>query len=216
MEDKDANTPPLNLRKSREDRKISVRAGLLSAAAGILAKEGPTGLTLRRLAAEVGASTKVVYTFFGGKSGLLEAVYLHAFAGLGDALAASLAVDDPRQRLWFICKAYRAYAHRNRELYGVMFGDLARGYEPPVKSRRQAWETFRTLRDTVRLCAPQLPVAQVDLAARTLWAVMHGVVSLELRQLLGGTSEGADQTFDHAVSAVCTNFGLANDTTVMA
>lgn len=199
----------MNLRQTRADLRVELRDGILLAAAEILATEGPAALTLRRLAQEVGASTKVVYTLFGGKDGLLDALYLSAFEGLAMAQRKCLEVDEAGARLIAICQAYRRYALDHRALYGVMFGELARGYEAPIENRRQAWETFRTLRDTLRACAPGRDIAELDLAARTLWSVIHGVVSLELQNLLGGAPETAEQAFDRAVSAVLRDFKLA-------
>jgi AcrR family transcriptional regulator len=37
-------------------------------------EDGPDALTMRRIAAEAGSSTTVLYTMFGGKAGIAEAL----------------------------------------------------------------------------------------------------------------------------------------------
>ena len=55
------------------------RRQVVEAAARVLAEDGPHGLSLRRIAAEAGASTQIVYTLFGGKPGLADALYGEGF-----------------------------------------------------------------------------------------------------------------------------------------
>jgi hypothetical protein len=45
------------------------RRAVVEVAARVLAEDGPHGLSLRRVAAEAGGSTQIVYTLFGGKPG---------------------------------------------------------------------------------------------------------------------------------------------------
>src|SRR5688500_20359303 len=60
----------------------AVRTALLETAARLIATEGLGGLTLRRLADEVGTSTMAVYTHFGGMQNLRLEVRREGFARL--------------------------------------------------------------------------------------------------------------------------------------
>ncbi|KEQ53887.1 TetR/AcrR family transcriptional regulator [Sphingobium chlorophenolicum] len=71
-----------DVRAVRAAMETDMRAVLLGAAAVLLSEEGPSALTVRRVADAVNASTKMIYTHFGGKDGLFDALYLHSFAGL--------------------------------------------------------------------------------------------------------------------------------------
>lgn len=196
-----------DIRAARATMEADTRATLLAAAARVLSEEGPSALTIRRVADLVNASTKMIYTHFGGKDGLLDALYLHSFAGLTRAFLAQSGELNPVLRLNNMVTAYRAFALSEPALYNVMFGDLGRAWEAPLKSRRQAWRSFETLRDVVRL---SLPLARAEEASRTtylLWAAMHGVVSLELRKLLSSAGDG-EQLFRLAVAAVREAQGL--------
>lgn len=183
------------------------RSVLLHAAATMLSEAGPSALTIRRLADAVNASTKVIYTYFGGKDGLFEALYLHSFAGLTRIFEDQDGEPDPLIRLQKMAMAYREFAIREPALYNVMFGDLGRAWQAPVESRRRAWQSFEVLRDTIGLCLPLARSAQATRISYALWAGMHGVVSLELRGLLGKADNG-EQVYRFTVMSICAANGL--------
>ena len=84
---------------------------VLAAAIKVLRDEGPSGLTVRRLAEVVGVSRQVVYTQFGSLGGLIDALYREGFARLrasgteidsdlhGTELVVAAALDVSPQRL---------------------------------------------------------------------------------------------------------------------
>ncbi len=55
-----------------------LRTRLLDVAGRLLDTAGPESLTVRRIAAEAGCTTQVIYTMFGSNEGLAEALYLEA------------------------------------------------------------------------------------------------------------------------------------------
>lgn len=195
-----------DVRASRAAMEADIRASLLAAAAKILSEEGPAALTVRHVAEAVNASTKLIYTHFGGKDGLLEALYLHSFASLTQAFQVHLGERDPHRRFRLMIDAYRSFALREPALYNVMFGDLGRAWEAPAESRRKAWASFETLRQAVQDCLPSAS-AEATRITYLLWAAAHGVVSVEMRGLLGGPIDG-DELFRMAVDAVCAAHGL--------
>ncbi|KEQ53886.1 TetR-like C-terminal domain-containing protein [Sphingobium chlorophenolicum] len=103
--------------------------------------------------------------------------------------------------------ACRSFAIKEPSLYNVMFGDLGRAWQAPVESRRQAWRSFENLRDTVGLCLPPEGAAEARKVSLRLWAAMHGVVSLELRKLLGN-AEDCGKLYQLAVDSVRDTYGL--------
>src|SRR5918997_6172066 len=63
----------------------------------LLSAEGPTQLTVRTVAARAGVSVQAVYTLFGGKPGLCEALFEEGFAALQTALDAVEASAGPEK-----------------------------------------------------------------------------------------------------------------------
>jgi AcrR family transcriptional regulator len=68
---------------------------LLDAAEKLVAEGGVGALSVRRLAAAIGATNQAVYSLFGSKDGLVIALGTRAFNLLSDGLDTLPATDDP-------------------------------------------------------------------------------------------------------------------------
>jgi AcrR family transcriptional regulator len=165
----------------REGQSV-VRAAVLDAAKRLLVTEGPAALTVRRISGEVGCSTKVIYTLFGGKDGLGEALWLEGFARFERALLAVPPHDDPLELLHRGLMAYREYALGEPDYYRVMFLGALPGLKPRPEAVRAARRTFELLVREVAECleAGVLRGAEAAEIADVLWMAVHGAVSLEI------------------------------------
>ena len=67
--------------------------GLLAAAEQILTEEGPSAITVRKVAACAGVAPMGVYNRFDGKHGLLEALFVRGFAELRRTVATATGPD---------------------------------------------------------------------------------------------------------------------------
>ena len=181
----------------------ALRRRLLERAAAMLSDGGAAGVSLRVLARDCGTSTTAVYTLFGGKAGLLAALLDDAFHRFGLGLAAVLPGDDPVTDLVRLGAAYRRGALTDPHVFDAMFGGIApedapAGAEPRPGALATALAPLRELVE--RAVAEKALRADLDpvAAARTLWATVHGWVSLQRRGLLP-----ADPArFDDALLAV--------------
>ncbi|MDT7549430.1 MAG: hypothetical protein QOE84_1824, partial [Actinomycetota bacterium] len=156
---------------------------LVDEAGRVLSDEGAAALSLRRLATATGTSTMSVYTLFGDKSGLLAAMYRAGFERLGAAMSVAVeGVDDPLTALAELGLAYRRAALANPHLYDLMFGRPVAAFEPDPADREVADAAYRPLVEAVRRCIESgaLVAADAERTASYLWAVTHGMVSLEL------------------------------------
>src|SRR5438552_11475246 len=132
---------------SRNEHAASaLRPALIEAAARLIATEGASGLTLRRVAEEVGTSTMAVYTHFGGMPELRRAVRREGFARLA-ARAAELGVsEDPVADLAGLGLGYYEHAMGEPDLYRVMYME-----QPLDEADASAGpETFNVLVDGVQ------------------------------------------------------------------
>ncbi len=159
-----------------------VRTAILDAATHLLLDEGPAALTVRRISAEVGCSTKVIYTLFGGKDGLSEALWLEGFARFERRLLATPPGPDALTRLRAGIEVYRDYALDQPAYYRVMFQGGVPGFTPSPEARQEAKRSFHLLVAGVRRCLAEglLHGASDVQIADVLWMAMHGAVSLEL------------------------------------
>ena len=111
-----------------------VRDALIEAAARLLAREGPSALTARRLAAQVSTSTMALYTHFGSMDGLRRAVRTECFARLTDYFDSVPVTRDPVADLAALGWAYCFNAVANPQLYRAVF------LEPPTDEEDVAVE----------------------------------------------------------------------------
>ncbi|MGH3823154.1 MAG: TetR/AcrR family transcriptional regulator [Pseudonocardiaceae bacterium] len=181
----------------------ALRIRLLDTAGTLLTSEGPDALSLRRLAAEAGTSTSAVYALFGGKPGILRALFIEAFTRFAAHLDAVTPSDDPLADLLALGHAYRASALADPHLYMVMFGSPVPGFEPTPEDYAHAEATFTTLLDAVRraVAAGLLVDADPHLIATALWANVHGLVSLELRGAMKAGAVPPGELFEAAIRA---------------
>jgi AcrR family transcriptional regulator len=128
----------------------ALRRALLDGASGLLVAEGPGALTMRRVAGAVGCSTTVLYTMFGAKEGLADALYREGFERLRGRLEAVPDGGDPLVRLGELARAYRENALTERAYYGVMFQRAIPRFEPSPASLAVAGESLEVLARAVR------------------------------------------------------------------
>jgi len=197
---------------TRDARRQAQRQALLDAASEMLAKGGPDALSLRKLAAEVGASTMAVYTAFGNKDGLILALFEEAFSRLNEALSAVPNRSGAAQYLADLGAAYRRFALANRAYYALMVSAtlMKSGEsllkEPDEEGRMEGYGTapnaYRHLFNAVAACQAEGvidPKRPTRLVADCLWAGIHGVCSLELAGY--PSNEKAAETRFHATTA---------------
>ena len=178
-------------RSRMEVKKDAQRQALLDAASEMLVHEGPGALSLRKLAKKAGASTMAVYTAFGGKDGLLEALFEEAFDRLAEMQADVPRDPDPMTWLGELGAAYRAFALSNPAYYALMISVTMPLTEhvpeeqeetPPARSISHH-PAYSYLHQAVEACIEagyfRDGLAAGDVADM-LWAHVHGLCSLEL------------------------------------
>jgi AcrR family transcriptional regulator len=169
--------------RSRAGRTDETREALLAAAHDLLATEGPSALTVRRIAAAAGVSTMNVYSRFGGKDGVLDELFIHGFQRMSDAMADSPTSDDPIEDLMECGRAYRAFARTNPTYYSLMFDRVAPDFTPSDRAVETALAGLGRVVARVERAMDAGLIRQGDpfQVASALWACDHGLASLEYR-----------------------------------
>lgn len=185
-----------------------VEGALVDAAERLLEAEGPSALSVRRIAAEAGVSPMGVYNHFEGKDGVVEALFVRSFEGLRAAFA-DVDGGDPVDDLAEASRRYRRFALDNPTRYSVMFDRAVPDFEPSADAVERAHASFSEL---VRLVGRAVdtgalvPGDATEMAQR-LWEACHGQVSLELRGM--GFVADVDGHHDALVATVLR--GMATD-----
>jgi AcrR family transcriptional regulator len=178
-----------------------LRQRLLQRARAVLSDGGPAALSLRALARDCDTSTTAVYSLFGGKSGLLTALFDDAFRALGRQLSAVQPGEDRLDDIVRLGQAYRRSALSDPHVFGMMFAGETL-LPAAAEARTAAGTALGPLREFVeRAVADKALRADTDPAAAslTLWAAVHGWVSLQVRGFL---PPGAERSFEKALRAV--------------
>jgi AcrR family transcriptional regulator len=153
---------------------------LRSATAELVAERGPRGFSLREVARRAGVSHAAPAHHFGDSRGLLTAVAVEGFTALADALTeAAASSTDVRERLRACGRAYVATAMTYPGHYAVMIDTSIHDPDDPglasegLRAFAQLIESVEAIRDA---CNPDL---DIETAATTCWATMHGLVVLD-------------------------------------
>lgn len=160
----------------------ALRRRLLDLASEVLSEQGPSALSVRTLAARAGTTTAAIYTLFGGRTQLVDAVAAEGLTRFGRHLHSVPRTADPGADLTALGMAYRASALADPHFYRVMFS--ASGLRDGAPNLTEP--TFAILRSAVARLLPEAPEDQVELHAVRAWGLVHGLVSLELGGLLPG------------------------------
>ncbi|GER87318.1 TetR family transcriptional regulator [Dictyobacter vulcani] len=170
----------MGLKQRREREKQAMREGILEAARHLARQEGWSAVTIRKIAEQIEYSPPMVYEYFASK----EDLHLELLRGGFRLLAAAMqrafeATEDGEERLLRIGEAYCQFAHMYPELYQMMHG---LGGVPLDAQERMlaAQEICQIVLEALTLWTQTRSVTLDDPAeaVETLWAVLHGVVSL--------------------------------------
>jgi AcrR family transcriptional regulator len=168
--------------RNRRGQGGRLRDELIEAARRLLSTaEQEADVSIRAVTREAGAAPQSFYLQFASLDELLYAVYAAEYDRLRQAMAdAASQAPDHQARLLAVCTAYCQYAQEQPARYRALTG--IRG-----QPSHREWDgrplpgapAFAMIRDTVAqaLAAAGSP-ADPFLAASTLWAALHGLVTL--------------------------------------
>lgn len=182
-----------------------MRTRLVDAALSILQREGAAALTLRHITQSAGCSTTGVYTYFGGKHGLVEAIFLDGFESFDRAVGEGFAAGDLRAA----GRAYRAWALAHQTQYMVMFGRAVPDYDPSPEAYERSIDSFFRLVDAVGAVGAGRDGGNGDdsedeVAARAYhyWATIHGYVMLEIAGMGAPDPDEAEALYERALQVL--------------
>ena len=157
------------------------RAEILAAAEQIFVECGYEGATIRKIADAVGLSSTALYMHFPDKGAILHEICRNAFERLREGQQAIVASDTPPEvRLRRVLEAYIDFGFANPNAYRLIY--LTRPDEAQhaqAASQEVGIELFRSFEVLVEAAEAEGRLrGGARETARTLWAGVHGVVSL--------------------------------------
>lgn len=190
----------------------AMRASLLHAAEKLVNDQGVHALSVRAVADEVGTTTRAVYSLFGSKAGLLEALAIRLFELLTDAIAQIELTDDPIfDVVTASVEGFRRVALEHSSLYNLVFLRVVPDLVLGAAFDTVAAQTFGCLESLVSRL-PMLGPAPRE-AARMVHALTEGLVGMELRGALGPAKQ-AENTWRTAVTTIMHGMTTASVVTI--
>ncbi|MGH7359408.1 MAG: TetR/AcrR family transcriptional regulator, partial [Acidimicrobiia bacterium] len=171
-------------------------------------ERGPDAASVRAVADEVGTTTRAVYSVFGSKPGLLEALATRLFEVLNDAIARVPLTEDPASDLVEVgLQAFRRTALAHPSLYRLVFLRVVPDLELGPAFGAVASAAFSAMRGRVERLDP--PGAGDSFAvherALAFHALTEGLASMELRGVMLDPT-AADDVWRHALTALVRGF----------
>jgi AcrR family transcriptional regulator len=150
-------------------------AALLAAAERTVTEGGIDALSVRGVAAEVGTTTRAVYSLYGSKDGLVAALAARPFELLRDGLESVPVTDDPAADLVAAALMYRDFSNEHPSLFalGMQYARTT-GFRLEV-----AWDSLNLLKE--RVGRVRLRDRTVDQATLQFHALCEGMAAVELR-----------------------------------
>lgn len=199
-----AQPEPSASTKRRDRERQQMRTRLLAAARDIAAADGWNAVTIRRIANKLEYAAPILYQHFASKESLLVELMMVGFAELSDRL--SVAAQAPAQeRLAAMAEAYWTFAFASPELYQAMNGmdGVPFGTAETPPEARAAFRTFRLALQSIAE-AQGADLADPTGAVDTLWAFLHGCVSLAMAGRVAGGVERAKTLMLNALGPLFT------------
>src|SRR2546422_9145288 len=101
----------------------------------MLAGEGVTGFTTRKVAQQAETSTPAVYELFGDKAGLIREIFFEGFRMLRRRFDELAETGDPRADLARVLSAFRSFLRANPVLSELMFVRRFTDFDPGPADR---------------------------------------------------------------------------------
>jgi AcrR family transcriptional regulator len=170
-------------------------AALLAAAERAVQEDGVDALSVRGVAADVGTTTRAVYSVFGSKDGLVAALAARAFELLREELEALPVTDDPAADLVAAGLMFRRFATGHPSLFALGFQRRL----PSPAVRQTAMEALDVLQQRLQRLGDvgRLGGRTVAGATQQFNALCEGLAVVELRgpHPMGGGEEMWRQAF---------------------
>ena len=163
------------------------RRRILDVAAKLFVETGRDGLTMRRLAAEIGYSTMAIYRWFKNKDEIVVAVRVEGFNRLASELEQAFNLKGtPRDRSRAVGAAYFRFARANPDFYRVIFDTPFAHKTASAELKKAVARMNAAMKAPVDLMIDEGSIeADSHTFRRQMWAALHGAILLDNVGLLG-------------------------------
>jgi AcrR family transcriptional regulator len=169
------------LEDTRAIRRDATRARILDAAWDLARSNGLAAITLREVARRVGMRAPSLYTYFGSKNAMYDAMYADAARQLAETLAGRPQGGDPRETLRGRMRLFTAFCVADPVRYQIILERPVPGFEPTP-------ESFQITATALASTRADMQAAGVtgEPALDMFRALITGLISLQVANDPGG------------------------------
>jgi AcrR family transcriptional regulator len=183
----------MGIEERRQRERDEVREKILDGARDLFVECGYEGVTMRKVAERIEYSPTTIYLYFADKEALFQELCSADFARLAGIFQSVALIPDPIERLRACARTYTQFGIEHPNHYRLMFmgphpvgpteEDLAHKGNPQEDAYAFLLSIVTSAIDE-GVFRPEYRDAH--LVAQTLWAAVHGVISLHIAH--GGES----------------------------
>jgi AcrR family transcriptional regulator len=178
----------MGVKERREREKSETRDKILDAARELFVSEGYEGVSMRKVAEKIEYSPTAIYVHFADKNELFRELCHGDYARLAEVFRSSAMPRDPIERLKKTGATYVEFGLRNPNHYKFMFMTTHPPHEPDELDREMMGnpeqDAYAFLKWAVQAAIDagclREELRDADLISQTLWAAVHGVISLQI------------------------------------
>jgi AcrR family transcriptional regulator len=184
----------MGVRERRERVKSETRDKILDAARELFISHGYEGVTMRKVAEKIEYSPTAIYVHFADKEDLFHQLCNEDFERLAEVFQSSTMPLDPLERLREIGRLYVEFGVRYPNHYKLMFmtphppaelDDQDREIKGNPESDAYAFLKV-TVQEAIAAAKIRQEKADAELICQTVWAAVHGVISLQIAKCNDG------------------------------
>lgn len=179
--------------KDRKDReKEQLKDLILTAAREIFIVKGYDQTSIRNIADRIEYSPGTIYLYFKDKDSIFHELHKEGFMLMKQQMAVLEMISDPFERLKTMGRIYLDFAKKHPDYYDLMFIIMApmKALENP-SCWNEGQSAFDMLVQVVAACSEQgqFKGQDVEDLAYMIWATVHGMASISIRERCHVVSE---------------------------
>jgi AcrR family transcriptional regulator len=178
----------MGVKERREREKSETRDKILDAARELFVAEGYEGVSMRKVAEKIEYSPTAIYVHFADKNQLFHELCREDFAHLQEVMQSAEMPSDPIERLRQIGRSYIDFGLRFPNHYVFMFMTPHPPHELDEEDKEIVGnpevDAYALLKWAVQQAIDagrfREELQDAELISQTLWASVHGVISLNI------------------------------------
>lgn len=176
----------MGIAERKEKQKLEIRKMILDASMKLFVEQGFENVSIRKIADLIEYSPTTVYLYFKDKNEILYSLHDMGFEKMAEYNQDLWEIKNPLLRLYKMGENYIRFGLNHPEFYDLMF-ILKAPMEVIEANRNCEWakgdQALARLQETVAACMEAGLIAKGDVKAASMciWATVHGLVSLAIR-----------------------------------